>query len=73
MILIIRTNAALTRLGKPRTILGAEQKIVAGPVGDSLLSEEECKRVEDAEIWSYIKSKGLSGGIQIDGNIMIER
>ena len=41
-----------------------------GPVGNGWMLEAG---VELHPVWSYVKSKGLYGGLQVDGNIVIER
>lgn len=42
----------------------------AGPVGNGFAIESGANL---APVWSYVKSKGLFGGVQVNGQILIER
>ncbi|EJU01879.1 DUF500-domain-containing protein [Dacryopinax primogenitus] len=70
VVLILRTPAALNSFTSPRVTLGGEMAVSAGPVGNGVMLEAG---KELSPVWSYTKSKGLYGGLQVDGNIMIER
>ncbi|KAK4702814.1 SH3 domain-containing YSC84-like protein 1, partial [Phenoliferia sp. Uapishka_3] len=70
VVLLLRTSKAVQSFTKPRVTLGGEISIAAGPVGNGVMLETG---VELSPVWSYVKSKGLYGGVQIDGNVMIER
>jgi len=50
--------------------LGADVAIVSGPVGNGMNLDVG---IEAAPVYSYIKSKGIYGGVQINGNIILER
>ena len=70
VVLILRTEAAVKSFTKPRVTLGAEVSVAAGPVGSGFMLE---MGIEASPVWSYVKSKGIYGGLQMDGNIVIER
>ncbi|KZT57424.1 DUF500-domain-containing protein [Calocera cornea HHB12733] len=70
VVLILRTPAALKSFTSPRVTVGGEAAVSAGPVGNGVMLEAG---KELSPVWSYTKSKGLYGGLQVDGNIMIER
>ncbi|KAH8930002.1 DUF500-domain-containing protein [Atractiella rhizophila] len=70
VVLILRTKKALETFIKPRVTIGGEVSVSAGPVGQGAMLESG---IERSPVWSYVKSKGLYGGVQMDGNIMIER
>ncbi|GAA94392.1 uncharacterized protein L969DRAFT_199583 [Mixia osmundae IAM 14324] len=70
VVLILRTEAAVRSFANPRVTLGAELSVAAGPIGNGVSLEAG---VEASPVWSYSKSRGLYGGLQLDGNIVIER
>lgn len=71
-VVVINTDKALESFMKLRATLGGEVSAVAGPVGmGGVLETEVIKR--QAPIWTYLKSRGLYAGIQVDGTIVIER
>lgn len=69
-VLVLRTQKAVMSFAKPKVSLGAELAIVAGPVGNGVSFESG---PEISPVFSYIKSKGIYGGLQLDGNIIVER
>ncbi|KAF9890988.1 hypothetical protein FE257_005245 [Aspergillus nanangensis] len=71
-VLVINTYEALEAFKKVRCTLGGEVSASAGPFGlGGVLESEVHKR--QAPIWTYMKSRGLYAGVQIDGTIVIER
>ncbi|GAA5926564.1 hypothetical protein JCM1841_001446 [Sporobolomyces salmonicolor] len=70
VVLILRNEKAVESFSHPRISLGAEISVAAGPVGNGMQLETA---VQVSPVWSYTKSKGLYGGIQLDGTILIER
>lgn len=70
VVLILRTHKAVQTFAHPRVTVGGELTVAAGPYGNGFMLESG---VEASPVWSYVKSKGLYGGVQIDGNILIER
>ncbi|KAA1103910.1 hypothetical protein PGT21_004367 [Puccinia graminis f. sp. tritici] len=50
--------------------LGPELAVVAGPIGNGVSFESG---PEISPVFSYTKSKGIYGGLQLDGNIIEER
>jgi lipid-binding SYLF domain-containing protein len=75
-VLVINTPEALAAFQKVRLSLGGEISVAAGPVGIggvgelSITGDEGKKR---KPVFSYMKSRGLYAGVQIDGSIVIER
>lgn len=61
---------ALDRQRSAQISVGGELAVVAGPVGNGLALDSG---IEAAPVFSYTKSKGLYGGIQLNGNVIIER
>lgn len=71
-VVVINTYEALEAFKKVRCTLGGEVSASAGPVGlGGVLESEVHKR--QAPIWTYMKSRGLYAGVQVDGTIIIER
>ncbi|CRG88606.1 hypothetical protein PISL3812_05637 [Talaromyces islandicus] len=71
-VVIINTYEALEGFKKLRATLGGELSATAGPIGmGGVLDSEVHKR--QAPIWTYMKSRGLYAGIQVDGTIIVER
>lgn len=71
-VVVINTYEALEAFKKVRCTLGGEISAAAGPFGvGGVLDSEVHKR--RAPIWTYMKSRGLYGGVQVDGTIIIER
>ncbi|RAH81996.1 DUF500-domain-containing protein [Aspergillus japonicus CBS 114.51] len=71
-VMVINTYEALEAFTKLRVTLGSEVSVAAGPIGMGGVVESEVHK-RRAPIWTYMKSKGLYGGIQIDGSIIVER
>ncbi|KAJ6437726.1 ATP-dependent DNA helicase PIF1 [Purpureocillium lavendulum] len=69
---VLNTPEQVGAFTNPRVSLGGEASIAVGPVGtggsvDAALS----KTVRP--MWSYMKSRGLWAGVQIDGTIIVSR
>jgi lipid-binding SYLF domain-containing protein len=71
-VLVINSYDALTAFTKLRCTLGTEVGLAAGPVGIGGLLESQVNKTP-SPVWSYVKSRGLYGGIGVDGNVVIER
>jgi len=70
VVLILRNQKAVNVFGNPKVSIGAELTVTAGPVGAGAMVDAG---YEAAPVLSYVKSRGIYGGIQLDGNIIIER
>jgi lipid-binding SYLF domain-containing protein len=73
-VLVINTPEALAAFQKVRLSLGGEVSLAAGPVGIGGVGEFDI--IGDRKrkpVWTYMKSRGLYAGVQIDGSIVIER
>jgi lipid-binding SYLF domain-containing protein len=71
-VVVINDRKALEAFSKQRVSLGGELSVVAGPIGIGGIVESEVLK-DRKPVWSYVKSRGLYGGLQIDGTIIIER
>ncbi|KUJ08186.1 DUF500-domain-containing protein [Mollisia scopiformis] len=71
-VVVINNRKALEAFSKLRVSLGGELSVVAGPVGVGGILESEVIK-DKKPIWSYVKSRGLYGGLQVDGTIIVER
>ncbi|KAL4870547.1 hypothetical protein BDV12DRAFT_165802 [Aspergillus spectabilis] len=71
-VVVINTHEALEAFKKVRCTLGGEVSASAGPVGMGGVLESEVHK-RRAPIWTYMKSRGLYAGVQMDGTIIIER
>ncbi|KAF8315722.1 hypothetical protein DL93DRAFT_2195614 [Clavulina sp. PMI_390] len=65
-VLILRTRRAVEAFSGAKISLGGELTVTAGTAGARA-------SVETAPVLSYVRGKGLYGGIQIDGNIIVQR
>lgn len=70
VVLVFRDRKSLDRLmeGKGKLTLGADASIAAGPVGRKALAGTDAKL--EAEIVSYSRSRGLFGGVALDGSVI---
>lgn len=71
-VLVINNREALAAFSKLRVSLGGEVSVVAGPLGAGGIVESELTK-DRRPVFSYMKSRGLYGGVQLDGTIIIER
>ncbi|KAF7593791.1 hypothetical protein BBP40_010847 [Aspergillus hancockii] len=71
-VVVINNYEALEAFKKVRCTLGGEVSASAGPVGMGGVLESEVHK-RQSPIWTYMKSRGLYAGVQVDGTIIIER
>lgn len=71
-VLVLNTQEAVDGFTKIRCTLGGEVSVVAGPVGVGGVLETEVHK-RQAPIFTYVKSRGLYAGVQVEGTIVIER
>lgn len=64
---VLNTQAAVDAYTNPELSLGSALVLAAGPVG-GIANIQEVKPV-----WTYTKSRGLYGGLTVDGTIIKER
>ncbi|PGH29061.1 hypothetical protein GX50_08193 [[Emmonsia] crescens] len=69
---VINTYEALEAFKAVRCTLGGEVSAVAGPFGVGGVMDSEVHK-RRAPVWTYLKSRGLYAGVQVDGTIIIER
>jgi len=72
-VIVINNRKALEAFKSLRVSLGGELSVVAGPLGAGGILEAELIKNSKKPIFSYVKSRGLYGGLQIDGTIIVER
>ncbi|KAI9649172.1 hypothetical protein NHQ30_001739 [Ciborinia camelliae] len=71
-VIVINDRKALDAFSKLRVSLGGEISVVAGPVGSGGILDSELLKSRKP-VFSYMKSRGLYAGAQLDGTIIIER
>ncbi|KAM0199459.1 hypothetical protein ACHAPI_003216 [Fusarium lateritium] len=71
-ICVLNTPEQVAAFTKPRLSLGAEGSVAVGPVGTGAGVEAALSKTVQP-VWSYMKSRGLWIGIQIDGTIVVTR
>ncbi|TDZ29969.1 SH3 domain-containing protein [Colletotrichum spinosum] len=71
-VLVLNTAQQLAAFTHPRVSLGAESSVAIGPVGTGGAVEAALSKTA-RPMFSYIKSRGLWAGVQIDGTIVIAR
>jgi len=75
-VVVINNLKALEAFKKLRVTLGGEISVVAGPVGVGgiLDSNVDLRKERDhTPVFTYMKSRGLYAGVQVDGTFIIER
>jgi len=70
VVLVLRNQRAVDAFKYPKISVGGELTVSAGPVGNGAMIDSG---VEASPCFSYIKSKGLYAGVQLDGTIIITR
>jgi lipid-binding SYLF domain-containing protein len=69
---VLNTPEQVAAFTKPRLSLGAEGSVAVGPVGTGGSVEAALSKTA-RPVWSYMKSRGLWMGLQIDGTIIVAR
>ncbi|RDW56357.1 hypothetical protein BP5796_13232 [Coleophoma crateriformis] len=64
---VLNTQAAIDAYTKPEVNLGGAVALAAGPIGGNANSKEI------KPVWTYTKSRGLYGGLTVDGTVIKER
>jgi lipid-binding SYLF domain-containing protein len=70
---VVNTDDGMEGLAtRPRLTLGGDASAAVGPVGagGSVAVDVLARR---APVWSYVKSRGLYVGVQVDGTVVAER
>ncbi|XXG99577.1 ligase of succinyl-coa [Hypoxylon texense] len=70
---VLNTAAAVEAFTRPRLSLGGEMTVAAGPVGAGTVVEAALAKGSKKPVWSYMKSRGLYGGVQVDGTVIVHR
>ena len=69
-VLIIRSQAALDSFSTHKATLGTEIGLTAGPYGAGAAVEAGRER---APVFSYVKSRGFYAGVELVGQVFVER
>ncbi|CCU98875.1 unnamed protein product [Malassezia sympodialis ATCC 42132] len=70
VVLVLRNQRAVDAFKYPKISVGGELTVSAGPVGNGAMVDSG---VEASPCFSYVKSKGLYAGVQLDGTIILTR
>jgi lipid-binding SYLF domain-containing protein len=65
-ICVLNTQAAVDAYTKPEASLGGALALAAGPIGGTANTREQ------KPVWTYTKSRGLYGGLTVDGTFIKE-
>jgi SH3 domain-containing YSC84-like protein 1 len=69
-VLVIRSQAALQSFFSHKATLGSDIGVVAGPFGVGAAMEAG---KEKAPVFSYIRSRGMFAGVQLVGQVFVDR
>lgn len=69
-VLIIRSQVALDSFSTHKATLGTEIGLTAGPYGAGAAVEAGRER---APVFSYVKSRGFYAGVELVGQVFVER
>ncbi|KAF5679476.1 hypothetical protein FCIRC_6089 [Fusarium circinatum] len=69
---VLNTPEQVAAFTKPRLSFGAEGSVALGPIGTGGSVEAALSKTA-RPVWSYMKSRGLWMGVQIDGTIVVTR
>ncbi|KAK2697268.1 hypothetical protein QWA68_003697 [Fusarium oxysporum] len=69
---VLNTQEQVAAFTKPRLSFGAEGSVALGPIGTGGSVEAALSKTA-RPVWSYMKSRGLWMGVQIDGTIVVTR
>lgn len=69
---VLNTPEQVSAFTNPRFSLGGEASIAIGPVGTGAHVDAAVSKTV-RPMWSYMKSRGLWAGVQIDGTVIVSR
>ena len=71
LFLVIRNGRSLDRIfkGAGKLALGADATVAAGPIGREAAAATDAQL--KAEIWAYSRTRGLFGGVALDGDTIV--
>ncbi|QSZ32227.1 hypothetical protein DSL72_001800 [Monilinia vaccinii-corymbosi] len=73
-VVVINNRKTLESFTQIRATLGGEISAVAGPVGVGGIWENDGQwKHANKPVFTYLKSRGLYAGVQVDGTVIIER
>lgn len=68
IVLVFKTKRSVDRIYRGKLKLGADVSVAAGPWGRSTSASTDLKL--SSEIFSYSRSRGLFGGVALDGSVL---
>ena len=66
---VLNTDAAVAAYTKPEVSLGGAAELAVGPASASTTEMKGAKK----PVWVYTKSRGLYGGVTVDGTVIKEK
>jgi lipid-binding SYLF domain-containing protein len=71
LVLVFKTRRSVERIlqGRNQLTLGADAGVAAGPVGRQVAAATDAQL--KAEVYSYSRSRGLFGGVSLDGDALL--
>lgn len=69
-VLVIRSQKALDSFATHKATIGTELAVAAGPYGAGAAVEAG---LEKAPLFSYVRSRGLYAGVELVGQVFVER
>jgi lipid-binding SYLF domain-containing protein len=69
-VLVLNSQKALDSFRTHKATIGLESAVAAGPYGAGAAVEAG---MEKSPIWSYIKSQGMYAGVEVVGQVFVER
>ncbi|GAA5908790.1 hypothetical protein JCM8208_006787 [Rhodotorula glutinis] len=69
-VLVLRTDASIAAFSRSRVVLDDELALSDGPLGNGMMLQDG---MQDAAVWSYVKSRTLHGGVSLEGRVVLER
>jgi len=67
---VIRKPELIESFGTHKFTIGAELTVAAGPLGTGTIAEVGAEKVP---IYSYVRSKGLYAGVEVMGQVFVDR
>lgn len=69
---VLNTSAQVDAFTRPHLALGGSASVAVGPLGGGAAVNAAVSKTA-RPVWSYIKSRGLWAGLQVDGTIIVTR
>ncbi|KPV78528.1 uncharacterized protein RHOBADRAFT_65936 [Rhodotorula graminis WP1] len=69
-VLVLRTDVSIAAFSRSRVVLDDKMALSDGPLGNGMMLQDG---MQDAAVWSYVKSRTLHGGVSLEGRVVLER